>query len=113
MKDILVIGGGKIGSVVAELLVDTMAHNLGLHECEECFALFVDSVILVDRGACVLCPDGSLVIWGHYRGLNLHGKWKARPDISTKTAEAFEVCEYGTQPSKKELLVIFPFFAGK
>jgi len=27
-----------------------------------------------------------------------------------KTAEAFEVCEYGSQPSKEELLRIFPFF---
>ena len=28
-----------------------------------------------------------------------------------KTAEAFEVCEYGTQPSKDDLLKIFPFFS--
>jgi N-acetylglucosamine malate deacetylase 1 len=27
-----------------------------------------------------------------------------------KYAEAFEVCEYGSQPSKEELLRIFPFF---
>ena len=30
-----------------------------------------------------------------------------------KTAEAFEVCEYGTQPSKDDLLKIFPFFESK
>ena len=29
---------------------------------------------------------------------------------AVKTAEAFEVCEYGTQPSRADLLRIFPFF---
>ena len=29
---------------------------------------------------------------------------------AVKTAEAFEVCEYGSQPSKDELLRLFPFF---
>jgi len=29
---------------------------------------------------------------------------------AVKVAEAFEVCEYGKQPSKEELLKIFPFF---
>ena len=29
---------------------------------------------------------------------------------AVKYAEAFEVCEYGTQPSPLELLAIFPFF---
>jgi N-acetylglucosamine malate deacetylase 1 len=29
---------------------------------------------------------------------------------AAKYAEAFEVCEYGTQPSREELLRIFPFF---
>jgi LmbE family N-acetylglucosaminyl deacetylase len=29
---------------------------------------------------------------------------------AVKTAEAFEVCEYGTQPSREELLRLFPFF---
>jgi LmbE family N-acetylglucosaminyl deacetylase len=29
---------------------------------------------------------------------------------AVKYAEAFEVCEYGSQPSKEELLRIFPFF---
>jgi N-acetylglucosamine malate deacetylase 1 len=29
---------------------------------------------------------------------------------AVKTVEAFEVCEYGSQPSKEELLRIFPFF---
>jgi LmbE family N-acetylglucosaminyl deacetylase len=30
---------------------------------------------------------------------------------AVKFAEAFEVCEYGSQPSREELLAIFPFFA--
>jgi N-acetylglucosamine malate deacetylase 1 len=34
-------------------------------------------------------------------------------DKAVKAAEAFEVCEYGTQPSKEELLRIFPFFGAK
>jgi hypothetical protein len=29
---------------------------------------------------------------------------------AVKYAEAFEVCEYGTQPSKAQLLKIFPFY---
>ncbi|QEH36766.1 Mycothiol S-conjugate amidase [Aquisphaera giovannonii] len=29
---------------------------------------------------------------------------------AVKFAEAFEVCEYGSQPSKEELMAIFPFF---
>ncbi|CAN5748236.1 hypothetical protein BH23PLA1_BH23PLA1_30600 [soil metagenome] len=29
---------------------------------------------------------------------------------AVQTAEAFEVCEYGTQPSQEELLRLFPFF---
>ena len=29
---------------------------------------------------------------------------------AVKYAEAFEVCEYGTQPNREELLRIFPFF---
>jgi LmbE family N-acetylglucosaminyl deacetylase len=37
---------------------------------------------------------------------------KERGD-AVQAAEAFEVCEYGTQPSKAELLAIFPFFASK
>jgi len=28
---------------------------------------------------------------------------------AVKCAEAFEICEYGTQPSSQELLAIFPF----
>jgi LmbE family N-acetylglucosaminyl deacetylase len=32
---------------------------------------------------------------------------------SVKTAEAFEVCEYGTQPSKAQLQRLFPFFGEK
>jgi N-acetylglucosamine malate deacetylase 1 len=30
---------------------------------------------------------------------------------AVKYAEAFEVCEYGTQPSREQLLRIFPFFS--
>jgi LmbE family N-acetylglucosaminyl deacetylase len=33
--------------------------------------------------------------------------------MAVKYAESFEVCEYGTQPSRTELLRIFPFFEGK
>ncbi len=29
---------------------------------------------------------------------------------STKYIEAFEICEYGSQPDKKELKRLFPFF---
>ena len=32
---------------------------------------------------------------------------------AVKQAEAFEVCEYGTQPSKEELRRLFPFFGEK
>jgi LmbE family N-acetylglucosaminyl deacetylase len=32
---------------------------------------------------------------------------------AVKYAESFEVCEYGTQPSKDDLMRIFPFFDGK
>ena len=32
---------------------------------------------------------------------------------AVKFAEAFEVCEYGTQPTPKELFKIFPFFSGR
>lgn len=32
---------------------------------------------------------------------------------AVKTAEAFEVCEYGTQPSDEGLLKLFPFFGAK
>ena len=32
---------------------------------------------------------------------------------SVKTAEAFELCEYGARPSNEELLRIFPFFNAK
>jgi N-acetylglucosamine malate deacetylase 1 len=34
------------------------------------------------------------------------------PGNAVRCAEAFEVCEYGTQPTKEELLKIFPFFNG-
>jgi LmbE family N-acetylglucosaminyl deacetylase len=32
---------------------------------------------------------------------------------AVKYAEAFEVCEYGSQPSRQDLLAIFPFFGSK
>ena len=32
---------------------------------------------------------------------------------AVKYAESFEVCEYGTQPTREELMKIFPFFGGK
>lgn len=47
-----------------------------------------------------------------FRGklVELLGTEKGR---AVKAAEAFEVCEYGTQPSKDELLKLFPFFGGE
>jgi LmbE family N-acetylglucosaminyl deacetylase len=32
---------------------------------------------------------------------------------AVKFAEAFEICEYGSQPSRQELLTLFPFFGGR
>ena len=32
---------------------------------------------------------------------------------SVKSAEAFEICEYGRRPSMEEIKVLFPFFSGK
>jgi LmbE family N-acetylglucosaminyl deacetylase len=32
---------------------------------------------------------------------------------AVKLAEAFEICEYGSQPSHQELMSIFPFFGGQ
>jgi LmbE family N-acetylglucosaminyl deacetylase len=32
---------------------------------------------------------------------------------AVKYAEAFEICEYGSQPSRQELLAIFPFFGSR
>ena len=40
--------------------------------------------------------------------ISLMGEEKGK---AVKVAEAFEVCEYGTQPSKEELLRLFPFFS--
>ena len=47
-----------------------------------------------------------------FRGklVELLGTEKGR---AVKAAEAFEVCEYGTQPGKDELLKLFPFFGGE
>src|SRR5262249_6818011 len=49
---------------------------------------------------------------GKYRAklTELLGESRAR---DVKTAEAFEVCEYGARPSKDELLRLFPFFKGE
>jgi hypothetical protein len=33
------------------------------------------------------------------------------PAKAVKYAEAFEICEYGSQPTQKQLMTIFPFFA--
>ena len=41
------------------------------------------------------------------RLIELYGEERAR---AVKAAEAFEVCEYGGQPSKEELKKMFPFF---
>ena len=32
---------------------------------------------------------------------------------SVRHAEAFEVCDYGTQPTREELLRLFPFFGAE
>ena len=42
--------------------------------------------------------------------ISLLGEEKGK---AVKKAEAFEVCEYGTQPSKERLLQLFPFFDAK
>jgi N-acetylglucosamine malate deacetylase 1 len=39
--------------------------------------------------------------------------WYGDQGRSVTTAEAFEVCEYGRQPTKEELRALFPFFAAK
>ncbi len=46
-------------------------------------------------------------------GLELAKWYGADRAKSVKYAEAFEVCEYGRQPTEKELRVLFPFFPGK
>lgn len=51
-----------------------------------------------------------LVIW-HYSGLisNYRKLWKkGYPDKKVLKGEAFELCEYGRQPSKEDLLYLFP-----
>lgn len=45
------------------------------------------------------CRDKLVELYGPERGK------------AVKYAEAFEVCEYGRQPSKEEILQLFPFFA--
>jgi len=44
-----------------------------------------------------------------YRGklVDLYGEERGK---AVRAAEAFEVCEYGSQPSREELLRLFPFF---
>ncbi len=39
--------------------------------------------------------------------IELYGKEKG---AAVKYAEAFELCEYGTQPTQEELMTLFPFF---
>jgi N-acetylglucosamine malate deacetylase 1 len=39
--------------------------------------------------------------------------WYGEAGRSITAAEAFEVCEYGRQPTKEELRKVFPFFGGK
>jgi LmbE family N-acetylglucosaminyl deacetylase len=48
---------------------------------------------------------------GEWRGLlvEFYGEEQAK---AVKYAEAFEVCEYGRQPSREELKKLFPFFPG-
>lgn len=55
--------------------------------------------------------DGSASVANRFRGklIDLLGEEKGK---AVKYAEAFEVCEYGSQPSRKELLTLFPFFGG-
>src|SRR5262249_39669789 len=47
-----------------------------------------------------------------YRGklVELLGDSRGR---AVKAAEAFEVCEYGAQPTRERLLELFPFFTGE
>ncbi len=53
--------------------------------------------------------DRSAAVADKFRGklVELLGKEKGQ---KVKCAEAFEICEYGTQPSKDELKKLFPFF---
>jgi hypothetical protein len=38
-------------------------------------------------------------------------KWYgAEKGAAVKSAEAFEICEYGRQPTPEEIKVLFPFF---
>ena len=63
------------------------------------------ATLLVQNGT---LRTGDIVIAG-----TSHGRIKAMFDEKgkkVKHAEAFELCEYGRQPSKKELLKLFPFF---
>lgn len=39
--------------------------------------------------------------------------WYGEPGRSITSAEAFEICEYGRQPTKDELRTLFPFFGAK
>jgi LmbE family N-acetylglucosaminyl deacetylase len=47
-----------------------------------------------------------------FRGklIELLGEEKGK---AVKYAEAFEICEYGSQPTRQELMTIFPFFGGR
>jgi N-acetylglucosamine malate deacetylase 1 len=39
-------------------------------------------------------------------------EWLGEKGHTVKAAEAFEVCEYGSQPTKEQLRKLFPFFDG-
>jgi LmbE family N-acetylglucosaminyl deacetylase len=53
---------------------------------------------------------GSLADRFRSKLIELLGDEKAK---AVKYAESFEICEYGSQPSRAELMKIFPFFDGK
>jgi LmbE family N-acetylglucosaminyl deacetylase len=54
--------------------------------------------------------DGSVADKYRAKLIDLLGREKGE---AVQYAEAFEVCEYGSRPSKEELLRLFPFFGAK
>ena len=53
---------------------------------------------------------GSLADRFRPKLIELLGEEKGK---AVKYAESFEICEYGTQPTRAELMRIFPFFDAK
>ena len=53
---------------------------------------------------------GSLADRFRPKLIELLGEEKGK---AVKYAESFEICEYGSQPTREELMRIFPFFDGK